>query len=129
MTDFFNPLVTQLYPDPEAYDLIVLSGRTADPMGSDPWVLKLQDLFVPRSTVPRSRRLSGYPRDIRPYALYSEELSGARMKLTKEGCKMFPLNAVLHHHQFHRREIKVPSQGFVPLAEEHKAFLNDTNTI
>ncbi|KAH8747549.1 hypothetical protein BGZ57DRAFT_935602 [Hyaloscypha finlandica] len=45
MADFFNPVVAQLYPDPETYDLIVLSGGTADPMGSDPWIPKPQDFL------------------------------------------------------------------------------------
>src|ERR1700759_1664679 len=48
-TDFFNPSDVEHYPDPEEYDLIVLSGGTADPMGSDPWVLKLQEFI--RATV------------------------------------------------------------------------------
>jgi hypothetical protein len=30
------------------------------------------------------------------------EIGAIRMKLTEEGCKMFPLNAVLHLHHFHR---------------------------
>ena len=41
--DFFDPIQAQIYPDAKDYDLIVLSGGTADPMGSDPWVLKLQE--------------------------------------------------------------------------------------
>jgi GMP synthase-like glutamine amidotransferase len=40
--DFYDPIKAQVYPDPASYDLIVLSGGTADPSGSDPWVLKVQ---------------------------------------------------------------------------------------
>src|ERR1700712_4049769 len=47
--DFYDPIITQQYPDPVGYDLIILSGGTADPMGHDPWVLKLQKFL--RKTV------------------------------------------------------------------------------
>jgi GMP synthase-like glutamine amidotransferase len=138
MTDFFNPVVAQLYPDPETFDLIVLSGGTAGPMGSDSWVLKLQDFL--RTTIdcyPQQKivRVSwGHQTICVAFrgvvgSMDAAEIGITRMKLTEEGCKMFPRNAVLHLHQFYRREIKVPAQGFVPLAEEHEAFLNHTNTI
>jgi GMP synthase-like glutamine amidotransferase len=135
---YHDPVVAHLYSDQEAYDLIVLSGGTADPMGSDPWVLKLQDFL--RTTVDYypQQKIVGVSWGHQTICVAFRgavgrmdvaEIGVTRMKLTEEGCKMFLLNAVLHHHQFHRREIKVPAQGFVRLAEQHKAFLNDTNTI
>jgi GMP synthase-like glutamine amidotransferase len=48
--DFFDPIEAQIYPEPAQYDLIVLSGGTADVMAKDiPWVLKMQDFL--RTTV------------------------------------------------------------------------------
>lgn len=49
--DFFDPIESQIYPEPAQYDLIILSGgATADPMAKDvPWVLKMQDFL--RTTV------------------------------------------------------------------------------
>ncbi|KAJ4365978.1 hypothetical protein N0V95_000355 [Ascochyta clinopodiicola] len=44
--DFFDPIEAQTYPQPGEYDLIVLSGGTADVMAKDiPWILKLQDFL------------------------------------------------------------------------------------
>jgi GMP synthase-like glutamine amidotransferase len=40
--NFYDPIHAQLYPDPAVYDLVVLSGGTADPMGNDAWVIKLR---------------------------------------------------------------------------------------
>ena len=56
---FYDPIVAQEYPNPAEYDLIVLSGGTADPMGRDPWVLRLQDNL--RATVKNfpTRKLLG----------------------------------------------------------------------
>lgn len=48
--DFFDPIEAQMYPEPAQYDLIVLTGGTADAMAKDiPWVLKMQDFL--RKTV------------------------------------------------------------------------------
>lgn len=44
--DFFDPIEAQMYPEPGQYDLIVLTGGTADAMAKDiPWVLKMQDFL------------------------------------------------------------------------------------
>lgn len=47
--DFFDPIEAQTYPDPAAYDLIVLSGGSVDPMSKEPWVLRMQEFL--QSTV------------------------------------------------------------------------------
>jgi GMP synthase-like glutamine amidotransferase len=44
--DFFDPIEAQIYPEPGQYNLIVLTGGTADAMAKDiPWVLKMQDFL------------------------------------------------------------------------------------
>lgn len=47
--DFYDPVSKGNFPDPQAYDLIVLSGGKADASSSEPWVLRVLD-FV-RTTV------------------------------------------------------------------------------
>jgi len=44
--DFFDPIEAQIYPEPAQYDLIVLTGGTADAMAKNiPWVLMMQDFL------------------------------------------------------------------------------------
>ena len=137
--DFFDAVVTQEeYPDPEKYDLIVLGGGTADPMGSDPWVLSLQDFL--RTTVdcyPAQKIVGlGWGHQAICVAfggatgyMAAAEIGVTRTDWNEEGRKMFPGSIKLYLHEFHRREIKYPAKGFVPLAEGNKAFINATNTI
>lgn len=56
--DLFDPVLAQEYPDPEDYDLVVLSGGSADPRSSEPWVLKMMD-FIREVTEETSVKLLG----------------------------------------------------------------------
>lgn len=47
--DFYDPIVKQEYPDPSQYDLIALSGGTADINAMEPWVVKMLD-FIRNTT-------------------------------------------------------------------------------
>lgn len=38
--DFFDPIVRGDYPDPNQYDLIILSGGKGNSLASDPWILR-----------------------------------------------------------------------------------------
>lgn len=38
---FYDPIIAQSYPDPSYYDLIILSGGTADVRDPEPWVEKM----------------------------------------------------------------------------------------
>lgn len=38
---FYDPIVLGQYPDPRAYDLLILSGGKADASASDPWILRM----------------------------------------------------------------------------------------
>lgn len=138
--DFYDPIITQQYPDPVEYDLIVLSGGTADPMGHDPWVLKQQKYL--RKTVnehPKQKIVGicwGHQTISVTFGgvirfMAEAELGVTQIVLTGEGRKMFPLtaNAYLIIHEFHRREVEVPAKGFKALAKGSQSFLNDANTI
>jgi GMP synthase-like glutamine amidotransferase len=138
--DFFDPVVAQVHPDRSNYDLIVLSGGTADPMGSDPWVLKLQAfLRAAIKDYPKQKMVGicwGHQTICAALGgtvgrMDAAEIGVTRIELTKAGSEMFPFanNGGMQIHEFHRREIKVPAKGFIPLAEGNQAFLSGTNTI
>ncbi|KAH7420030.1 class I glutamine amidotransferase-like protein [Cadophora sp. MPI-SDFR-AT-0126] len=139
--DFYDPIIAQIHPDPPKYDLIVLSGGTADPMGSDPWVLKLQNYL--RTTVqdfPKQKIVGicwGHQTTCVSFGGSVGNMEGAaeigvtQISLTDEGRKMFPFASagVLDIHEFHAREIKTPAKGFIALAGGNQVFLSEENTI
>ncbi|PVH85207.1 class I glutamine amidotransferase-like protein [Cadophora sp. DSE1049] len=138
---FYDPIIAQIHPDPSKYDLIVLSGGTADPMGSDPWVLKLQNYL--RTTVqdfPKQKIVGicwGHQTTCVSFGGSVGSMEGAaeigvmQITLTAEGKKIFPFasEGVLNIHEFHAREVKTPAEGFVALAEGNQSFLSEGNTI
>lgn len=138
--DFFDPIVARTYPNPSEYDLIILSGGTADPMGSEPWVLEMQD-FV-RTTVNRhpKQKIVGICWGHQTICVTfggtvgdrdDAELGVTGFQWTPEGKGMFPSIGMrnLRIHEFHRREIQQPAKGFVELVEGNQSFVNETNTI
>lgn len=52
VVDFYDPVDDKSYPDVETYDLVILSGGTANINAPDPWVL--QELEFIRTTVASS---------------------------------------------------------------------------
>lgn len=138
--DFYDPIVAQEHPDPTKYDLIVLSGGTADPMGSAPWVLKLQNyLRAAVQNYPKQKFVGicwGHQTTSVSFggsvgSMEGPEIGVTQITLTEQGKKMFPfaINGSLRIHEFHRRDIKVPAGDFVPLAEGSQSFVNKANTI
>jgi GMP synthase-like glutamine amidotransferase len=138
--DFYDPIVAQIHPDPSNYDLIVLSGGTADHKKPDPWVLKLRAYLQTTVREHPKQKLLGICWGHQALAISSgdsvEMMEGAeigitQINLTTAGKKMFPFSndGRLKIHEFHRREIRVPAEGFVSLAEGNQAFLNEANTI
>ncbi len=137
--DFYDPIVTQLYPAP-VYDLIILSGGTADPAGTDLWVVKLREYL--RHTVqlhPKQKIVGicwGHQAICVAFGgnvgnLDGPEVGVIHIELTTEGKKMFPFtrDMQIRIHEFHRRAITAAAPGFLPLAEDNQAFLNEDNTI
>ncbi len=138
--DFYDPIVAQIHPDPTKYDLIVLSGGTVDPRGSDAWVVKLQNYL--RSTVeafPKQKFVGicwGHQTTSITFGgsvrnMETAEIGATEITLTAEGRKMFPfaVDGHIHLHEFHAREIGAPGKGFIALAEGNQSFLNEANTI
>lgn len=138
--DFFDPIIAQIYPSPSEYDLIVLSGGTEDPIGSEPWVLKMQDYV--RTTVAQypKQKIVGICWGHQTMCVIfggkvgdrdDAELGVTEFRLTEEGKDMFPSIGTrkLSIHEFHRREIQQPAKDFVELVEANQSFVNAANTI
>jgi len=138
--DFYDPIVKQEYPAPLRYDLIVLSGGTADPMGNDPWVLKLQEWL--RETVaeyPEKKILGicwGHQTIHVTFGGRVEEMENAKievepMELTEEGKEMFKFSedGFLVMGVFHRRMVTRRGKGFWPLTEKDWVCINKRGTI
>ncbi|GME33525.1 Acetate kinase [Neofusicoccum parvum] len=139
--DFYDPIDDQTYPDVEKYDLVILSGGTADINAPDPWVLKMLD-FV-RATVASSNvKLVGicWGHQAINIALGGKlimmeegpELGVTTINLTTEGSEFFDFakeKAQVNVHEFHRRELAESAPGFVPLAEHNQIFKSPDNRI
>ncbi|KAF4300821.1 hypothetical protein GTA08_BOTSDO06940 [Botryosphaeria dothidea] len=141
VVDFYDPVDDKSYPDVETYDLVILSGGTANINAPDPWVL--QELEFIRTTVASSNvKLVGicWGHQAINVALGGKlvvmeegpELGITSLNLTKEGSEFFEFakgKAVLDIHEFHRREITEQAPGFVPLAHRNQIFKSPDNRI
>ena len=139
--DFFDPIIAQTYPNPADYDLIVLSGGTADPMGSQPWVLKMQEFLRSTARDYPQRKMVGICWGHQTMCVAfggvvgnreeGAEIGVTEIELMDEGRKMLEIQdeGKLQMHEFHRREIKAPAKGFVELAEGRQMFMNERKTI
>jgi GMP synthase-like glutamine amidotransferase len=139
--DFYDPIVAQIYPDPAEYNLIVLSGGTADPMGSQPWVLKMQEFLRTTSREWPEKKIVGICWGHQTMCVSfggkvgnregGAEVGVTPIILTDKGKKMLPFAGgdKLMIHEYHRREIKVPAKGFVALAEGNQMFMNERKTV
>lgn len=138
--DFFDPILEQRYPEAAQYDLIVLSGGTEDPMGDAPWVRRMQAYL--RETVasqPKQKILGicwGHQTIAVTFGgivgdMELAEVGVTDITLTEAGKQYFPFanNGHLRMHEFHKRDIKTPAEGFLRLAEQNQAFVNEANTV
>ncbi|EPE29118.1 Class I glutamine amidotransferase-like protein [Glarea lozoyensis ATCC 20868] len=141
--DSFDPIEAQVYPEAGEYDLIVLSGGTADAMAKDiTWILKLQDFL--RTTVERcpSQKIVGICWGHQTINIAfggtvgdsdHAEIGVYPVTLTPNGQTFFttslPSETHYNIHQFHEREVKTRGKGFIALAENNQCFVNAANTI
>jgi len=103
-------------------------------MGSDPWVLKLQEYL--RRTVkefPKQKIVGicwghqticvAFGGTVRKMA--AAEIGVTPIQLTDDGLKMFPIanGRQMRIHEFHAREIAFPAKGFRPLCTRKPIFL------
>ncbi|GKZ23637.1 hypothetical protein AbraIFM66951_009915 [Aspergillus brasiliensis] len=140
--DMYDPVSEGKFPNPEEYDLIVLSGGKADASSSEPWVLGVLD-FLQRTAreSPKTKILgicwghqaisSAFGGEVR--AVPTGPIAGLEdVKLTEAGMKFFSSRSGVKTYrlpEFHVREVAQPGVGFVHLAENHEMFVNKDNTV
>ncbi|KAE8131929.1 copper/iron-regulated glutamine amidotransferase [Aspergillus pseudotamarii] len=140
--DMYDPVFQGNFPDPQKYDLIVLSGGKADASSSEPWVLGVLDFL--RETARKSPKTKilgicwGHQAISRAFggevrAVPTGPIAGLEdVKLTEAGKKFFACAPDINSYclpEFHVREVAKPGLGFVHLAENHEIFVNQENTV
>ncbi|PWY83594.1 class I glutamine amidotransferase-like protein [Aspergillus heteromorphus CBS 117.55] len=140
--NMYDPVFEGTFPDPQKYDLIILSGGKADASSSEPWVLAVLDfLRATAREAPDTKVLGicwGHQAISRAFggevrAVSTGPIAGIEdIKLTPAGKKFFSTPddvATYRLPEFHVREVARPGLGFVHLAENHEMFVNQENTI
>ncbi|KAK7556895.1 class I glutamine amidotransferase-like protein [Phyllosticta citricarpa] len=147
--DFYDPVEAQEYPADAgaAYDLVILSGGTADINAPDQWVLKMlefvRELVRARAEGRTAAKVVGicWGHQAVHVALGGRmemmgesgpEMGVTTIGLTDEGSKFFDFAAGKKSydiHEFHKRQIVDPAPGFVPLAQQNQCFVSNDNAI
>ncbi|KAK7538553.1 putative copper/iron-regulated glutamine amidotransferase [Phyllosticta citribraziliensis] len=147
--DFYDPIEAQEYPADAgaAYDLIILSGGTADINAPEPWVLKMLQ-FVRQLVKARAEGRTGAKvvgicwghqavhvalgGRMEAMGASGPEMGVTTIGLTGEGSHFFDFAAEKKSydiHEFHKRQIVDPAPGFVPLAKQNQCFVSNDNSI
>ncbi|PYI11011.1 copper/iron-regulated glutamine amidotransferase [Aspergillus sclerotiicarbonarius CBS 121057] len=140
--DMYDPVFQNSFPDPQEYDLIVLSGGKADASSSEPWVLGVLEFLRNTAQVSPKTKILGicwghqaisraFGGEVRPVP--TGPIAGIEdVKLTEAGKKFFacvPGVTSYRLPEFHVREVARPGLGFVHLAENHEMFVNQEKTV
>ncbi|GMG34637.1 unnamed protein product [Aspergillus oryzae] len=115
--DMYDPVFQGNFPDPQHYDLIVLSGGKADASSSEPWVLGVLDFLRKTARESPNTKILGI---CWGHQAISRAFGGA-VRAVPTGPIRLP--------EFHVREVAKPGLGFVHLAENHEMFVNQENTV
>ncbi|RYP22257.1 hypothetical protein DL765_001771 [Monosporascus sp. GIB2] len=138
---FFEPANKSEFPDPAAFDLIVVGGGNVDPRKNHEWILEVH-AFIDRlvTRYPSKKILGicwGHQTIARVFGgkvtqATHPEMGVSTVHLTEQGRKFFPEAAALGSfrlQQHHRCEVAIAAPGFHQLAQGNQCLLNEANTI
>ncbi|KAK4234466.1 class I glutamine amidotransferase-like protein [Achaetomium macrosporum] len=129
------------FPDPAAFDLIVVGGSNADPRKKHPWILRVHQFILDVVANYPRKKICGICWGHQTISLLfgaeivdmeTPELGVTEAKLTPAGRRFFSRQSgdgVLLLQQHHRRAVASPPRGFYELLGGNQCFLSHNNAI
>ncbi|KAK3323005.1 class I glutamine amidotransferase-like protein [Apodospora peruviana] len=137
------------FPDPDAFDLIVIGGSNADPRKTHQWILRVHRFILDVVAHHPGKKMCGICWGHQTISLLfggeivdmeKPELGVTEATLTPTGRRFFSHNhkntttknnetGVLRMQQHHRRAVGVKPKGFYELLAGHQSFLSHNNAI
>ncbi|GAB1319851.1 hypothetical protein MFIFM68171_10061 [Madurella fahalii] len=129
------------FPDPDAFDLIVIGGSNTDPRKKHQWILRVHKFILDVVVNHPGKKLCGICWGHQTISLLfgaevidmdAPELGVTEAKLTQAGRRFFARqsgNGALLLQQHHRRAVGSLPNGFSELLAGNQSFLSDNNAI
>ncbi|KAK3369756.1 class I glutamine amidotransferase-like protein [Lasiosphaeria ovina] len=131
------------FPDPDAFDLIVVGGSNTDPRKQHAWIQRVHHFIVSVVADYPGKKLCGICWGHQTISLVfggqivdmeTPELGVTESKMTPAGRQFFVRggqggDGVVRLQQHHRRAVGVRPEGFHELLAGHQAFLSYNNAI
>ncbi|KAL2177430.1 class I glutamine amidotransferase-like protein [Thermothelomyces heterothallicus CBS 202.75] len=129
------------FPDPAAFDLIVIGGGNADPRKKHPWILRVHQFILDVVANHPRKKLCGICWGHQTISMLfgaelvdmeTPELGVTEAQLTPAGRRFFARqgsNDKVLLQQHHRRKVVTPPKGFHELLVENQSFLSYNNAI
>ncbi|KAK3903180.1 class I glutamine amidotransferase-like protein [Staphylotrichum tortipilum] len=136
-----EPADADAFPDPDAFDLIVVGGGNRDPRAGHPWMLRVHRFILDVARRHPRKKICGICWGHQTICMLfgaelvdmdTPELGVTETKLTPAGRRFFVResgNGSLLLQQHHRRAVGTPPRGFSELLVGNQAFLSHNNAI
>ncbi|KAK4150866.1 class I glutamine amidotransferase-like protein [Chaetomidium leptoderma] len=139
---FFYPAEqADSFPDPDAFDLIVIGGGNADPRKKHQWILRVHKFILDVVAHHPRKKLCGICWGHQTISMLfgaelvdmeTPELGVTEAKLTPAGRRFFARqssNGAVLLQQHHRRAVGTPPRGFSELLVGNQSFVSHNNAI
>ncbi|KAL2148042.1 hypothetical protein VTI28DRAFT_98 [Corynascus sepedonium] len=129
------------FPDPAAFDLIVVGGGNADPRKRHPWILRVHQFILDLVANHPRKKLCGICWGHQTISMLfgaevvdmeTPELGVTEAKLTPAGRRFFGRQRgsdIVLLQQHHRRKVSTLPKGFYELLDGNQSFLSHNNAI
>ncbi|KAK7415936.1 hypothetical protein QQX98_005509 [Neonectria punicea] len=143
--EVFHPITDGVFPNPEDFDLIILTGGVFDLTlpDFDPWVENTLEYVRNTAKLESGPKLAGicWGHQVICWAMggkigwnrQGDVVGVQEFRCTEAGVKFFGLDkggaksGNLALHKFHKRSIATPPPSFTALAEDHEVLLSSDN--